>query len=501
MNTSLKALAFYALCPFLFFTACQSSSEEESFEASWEDLPVSSESEEAVAEFTKGLEMVDAGFSPDAYKHFEAALEKDPNLVSAHVYAAWFAPSSTGFGKHLKAMNAKKESANEAEQQLIRMTNGLANGDYGEQHQAGLKLVELYPESARAHAYLGFVLEGVDKDAEAREEYKKAVELAPDWVGGHSYLVNSYMFEDPIDMSAAQSHANKMVELKPEMASCHILLGDTYRAQQNLGDALAAYQKAAQLEPDNEVAYSKAGHAHTYMGNFDAARASFKKAMEVAENPTPSINFTAFTYLYDGDYDGAKNYINDAAGKLSELGVSSDAMAGARMALLNIRSTMAMHHGDAGLLNELNAQRDEAGKALAATVETESAEAFMAADKAYWEGIALVMAGDYEGTLAKAEENKQALESINDPTKLRAYNFLLGYLGMHEEDYDNAIAHFEQTDQDNMYNRYMLAMANEKAGNMDKAMALYEEIANYNFNNVGYALVRNEVKNKVDTAP
>ena len=42
-------------------------------------------------------------------------------------------------------------------------------------------------------------------------------------------------------------------------------------------------------------------------------------------------------------------------------------------------------------------------------------------------------------------------------------------------------------------------MANEAAGNKDKATALYKEVAAYNFNDVGNALVRNEVKKKLGT--
>ena len=91
---------------------------------------------------------------------------------------------------------------------------------------------------------------------------------------------------------------------------------------------------------------------------------------------------------------------------------------------------------------------------------------------------------------------KKALEALNDPRKLEDYNFLLGYLGMQTEDYDNAIAHFEQTNPVNIYNKYMLALAHEKAGHGDEAMALYKEISDYNFNDVGYALVRNEVRRK-----
>jgi hypothetical protein len=39
-------------------------------------------------------------------------------------------------------------------------------------------------------------------------------------------------------------------------------------------------------------------------------------------------------------------------------------------------------------------------------------------------------------------------------------------------------------------------MANEAAGNKDKAALLYKEVASYNFNDIGNALVRAEVKKK-----
>lgn len=44
----------------------------------------------------------------------------------------------------------------------------------------------------------------------------------------------------------------------------------------------------------------------------------------------------------------------------------------------------------------------------------------------------------------------------------------------------------------------MLAKANKAAGNKDKAMAEYKEVAAYNFNDIRNALVRSEVKKKIN---
>ena len=73
----------------------------------------------------------------------------------------------------------------------------------------------------------------------------------------------------------------------------------------------------------------------------------------------------------------------------------------------------------------------------------------------------------------------------------------MGYICMKEKKYADAVSHFEKANPNDIYNKYWLAMANEAAGNKDKAMSLFKEVAAYNFNDVGNALVRNEVKKKV----
>jgi hypothetical protein len=68
---------------------------------------------------------------------------------------------------------------------------------------------------------------------------------------------------------------------------------------------------------------------------------------------------------------------------------------------------------------------------------------------------------------------------------------------MKQKNYKDAITHFENGNPNAiMYVKYCLAMANEMAGNKDKANAMYKEIAVYNFNDLGYALIRNDAKKK-----
>ncbi len=68
---------------------------------------------------------------------------------------------------------------------------------------------------------------------------------------------------------------------------------------------------------------------------------------------------------------------------------------------------------------------------------------------------------------------------------------------MKQNDFADAIMHFLKGDLYNIYNKYWLAKANEAAGNKDQAATSYKEVAAYNFNDIGNALVGNEVKKKL----
>ena len=491
---------FIALVAFsgVLFTGCQPAQENSSPE--WAELPVSSENAEALKDYYAGLEVSDIGLAADAYEYFSSAVEKDPSFVSAQVYKAWFSPSAKEFGDNVRILNTLTEGANETEAQLIKMTSAFASGDYDQQYEAAKAIVELNPDVARAHVIMGTTFDGNNQYADGRTHYQKAIELAPLWTGGHAQLMNSYMFNDPRDFAKAEESGLKMVEIAPDNARAHTNLGDCYRAQKDLNKALGSYQQASRVDPEDNVAYLKVGHVQSLLGQYDEARESYAQGAEFSPNPMGAMGFSAFTYLYAGDYEGAVSALEDDAANLAAKGVPSNSLTDAKMTCTFFGAMMAFHHGDTEYFAECIARRKPLSVEQAQNVGTPEARAYFDAEMAYWEGLLLAMNNDYDGTLAKAEENMAILEKINDPTKLQNYNFLLGYLGMQNEDYDNAIAHFEQTNQTNMYNKYWLARANEAAGNSDEAIKLYSEIADYNFNNIGYALVRNEVREKIPSS-
>jgi tetratricopeptide (TPR) repeat protein len=107
--------------------------------------------------------------------------------------------------------------------------------------------------------------------------------------------------------------------------------------------------------------------------------------------------------------------------------------------------------------------------------------------------------GNYDAAKLKSGEIKASLASVKDPNKLDQYEFALGFIAMKQKNYSEAVTHFGKTLQSSVYSKYWNAMANEAAGNTKKANSLFKEVSTYNFNDIGYALIRSEVLKKVAT--
>ena len=313
-------------------------------------------------------------------------------------------------------------------------------------------------------------------------------------------MVNSYIFVAPKDFKKAEENALKLVELAPASSGAEIALGDCYRALNDFEKARDAYAKAISLDPTASEPYYKKGHVESFLGNFDDARKSYAEAATHDETKSPSMMNSGFTYLYADDYKAALKYMSDQMATLVASGESQNNINSDKQNCLIMNANIAMHHDDKDALTDIVAKLNPISAQTAADIGTNEATIQQKANMLYWQSGLASISGNFEDAKAKAEEMKTTLSPLNDPNKHNDYEFALGFMCMKQKNYAEAISHFEKNRQDNIYNAYWLAMANEAAGNKDKATAILNSITNYNFNYVGYALIRNEVKKKLGTS-
>ena len=451
-------------------------------------------SNEAKSYFSQGLKYNDLGDSRRAREAFQKATEQDPKLAVAYIYRANNAVTPQEFAENLKKAKENLSTASDWEKLFYDFTETFLTDDFNKRLASAQKMVAMFPDMARSYVYLGEAYGNRKDFVQARQNYEKAISADPTWPMGYIALANSYLFEEPRDFKKVEENANKLITLSPT-ASAYILLGDAYRAQNNLQKARDNYSKAVEMDMESPAGFYKRGHANTYLGDYENARTDYEQAGKLDIIPAFAKQYIAFTYLYQDDPKKALEVLMDEAEQMNQAG--DDKATSAKFELLNIAAQIAFHINDAQSLQAIVESAGPLSEEIGNSIATEEAKRSLKADQLYWKGILKTMSNDFMDAATKANEMKTVLEPIQNPRKLEGYEELMGHISYQQKDYKTAIDHFEKTNMQNVYDKYWLAKAYEAAGKEEKAAAIYKELANYNFNNVGYALVRNEVKKKM----
>jgi len=464
------------------------------------EIPITTQSEEALADFLKGQEAMDLGEYLEANTLFENAVKKDSNFAYAYLNIANSAASWEEFKTNMDLASANVDGISEGERILIEINNTYLNNDTEMRLKLANELVEKYPKSQRVWVSLAVIQIERNEHEAARVSLNKAVKLDPRFHLPYSYLGSSYIFYEPKDFSKAITYMQKVVELKPEKDTPHVGLGDAYRANQELDKAREAYTDAAAINPTKAVAFLKKGHINSFLGNFDEARSDYQQALKVAKDQQKATyaNYESFTYLYEEDSKSAIQSLQKILDTIEDLGIPKHQLNGARVFTLNNQATIALHHG---MFEKANICLKHLNKLMMEQAEVVGTPEIIRNQKAnilLWEGLLATHQGDFKAAVNKAEENAKLLEPDNNPRKLEGYHNLMGLIHLKQKKYEKAIEHYKKADLTLIYTKYHLGLAFEGAGNLKKAKEIFKEVATYNFNDVGYALVRNEATNRME---
>ena len=206
-----------------------------------QNLPVTTTSEAARAEYDKGMTAVYNTNWPASRPHFAAAVAADPNFGMAHL---WHAMASDDDRAGHMAM-ASKAKVTPAEADLIASVQARMNGE----PKAELALV------------------------------RKVANQYPKDLGLQMWLANAYMQND--DAAAALAVAQAAVALDPTFAPWYNVIGYT---QMELGnDAAAEEAMKAQIKyaPQEPNPYDSYGEFLLEAGRLEEAKVQYDKAIAV----------------------------------------------------------------------------------------------------------------------------------------------------------------------------------------------------------------------------
>lgn len=116
----------------------------------------------------------------------------------------------------------------------------------------------------------------------ARDCFRRAIEIHPDFVEGHN---NLGLAETELGNGAiAIRHFQKAIEQNPELAASYTNLGYVYYLQRNFSRAIAMYEQALQRAPESSVAWTNLGNAYFKLGNLEQARNAWGRAVSLDPN-------------------------------------------------------------------------------------------------------------------------------------------------------------------------------------------------------------------------
>jgi tetratricopeptide (TPR) repeat protein len=463
------------------------------------EIPMTTASEEAKARMREGLEAGDLGRGEEAREAFAAAVAADPEFAMGYLQKSWWATSYSEFVENLNKAVEYASSASEPEQALIASTKKAFENDLDGMLAESKRVAELVPDSPRAWLRVANSYSARGDYAEERSTVGKIIAMAPDFAPAYAVAANSYLFNEPRDFSKAESYVEKLLELTPEEQNSHDLMGDVHRAQGDLQAALEDYTRAAELAPENGSPLQQRGHVNSFLGNYDGARADYDAAMELVE-PQVAANFGIFRALvsvHEGDPEAAVSEFEERISAID--GMSLDDPYTPKIQYLGNITMIAAHNGMFDVAEEAIERAHELRMQRLEATGAEEDRGDQEATVSLQQGMVAALQGDVEMAKAKVEEYRMLVADNADPRKEEPAEAILGLAALQADDYFSAIEHFEKADPGNPYIKYHLGLAYESSGNAERASEIFADLAVYNFNGVGYALIRADALAKAAT--
>ncbi len=436
-------------------------------------VPISTTSTEARADYIKGRALQENLRAHDSREYMRRALAKDPNFALAHLNLANTAPTAKEFFEHLGHATKLAAKASPGERMMIEGAQAGANGDPAKQLELYQRLTAEYPQDERAHFLLGGSYFGSQDYDQAITSYQRATTIAPDYAP--AYNIIGYAYRTVQRYGEAERAFQKYVELIPDDPNPYDSYAELLMKMGRFDESIAQYRKALEQNPQFAPSYIGISSNLMFQGKYDASRAEAKKLHDGARNDgekrAAMFQATA-AYVEEGKFDLAlaelhKQYalgagINDAA-----------AMAGDATFMGNV-------------LLETGKPKEALKKFEQAVGLTEasqlSREVKANARRLHRYNVARVAIAT--GDLAKARTAGTAFlkesEASGNRFQIRLGHEVAGMISLAEKNYDAALSHLGEANQQDPYNLYRMGLAHEGKGEAAKAREMFKTAAEFN---------------------
>jgi serine/threonine-protein kinase len=161
---------------------------------------------------------------------------------------------------------------------------------------AAMRALEL--DDSLAGAYVALGKSGADN---AEQEFRRAIELNPNYAEAHDALCVSLTYQKRFDDALAE--CKKAQDLDPSSSIVTTDLGVAYAFARRPDEAIEMFRRAHEMDPNLFVPLGYLGFAQTLKGQYTEAIATFRKAIEVSDGSPNAKSHLAYALARAGQRD------------------------------------------------------------------------------------------------------------------------------------------------------------------------------------------------------
>jgi len=456
-------------------------------------IPITTASEEARRNFLQGRDLAEKLQGQESLKYFETAIAQDPGFALAYLNFSFNQPTAKGFFEQLEKAVALADKAAEGERLQILGFEAGVNGDPAKQKEYYQKLAAAFPEDERAHNLLGGYYFGQQEFELAIAGYEKANAIAPDFSPPYNQL--GYAYRSLEKYTDAENAFKKYIELIPSDPNPYDSYAELLLKIGRFDASIAQYQKALTFNPNFVASHIGIATDYCLKNQHEQARAQLQMLYDIARDDGErrgALFAKTVTYVDEGNMAMALQEL-DKQFALGEKINDAPAMAGDL-------GTMGAILQEAGRYDEALEKFEESLKRTEGS--NLSDEIKENARRGYLNNSARValLKKDPAGAKARSAEFLARAEAAKNTFQIWLAHELAGMIAFEEKAFDQAIEHFQKSNQQNPYIFYRLALAYEGKGEMEKAKEACAKAAGFNsLNNLNYAFMRKRAEQKLAT--
>nr|ART35743.1 B71 [uncultured bacterium] len=248
-----------------------------------------------------------------AIEQFKAAAERDPRFALAYAgLADCYAIASTYTGERssetlpLAKTNALRAIELDGSLAEPHATLGMLNHfawHFTESEVEFKRAIELNPNYPTAHHWYSRLLRSLKRSDEAWTEIKKASEVDP-----LSLVIINNIAEQEIergDLNSAAAECRRIIELDPNFWAGHQTMAIVFAKQERYSEALAEAQKGLDLSHRSNSSLASLAHVYGRLGKRSEAEAAIKELQERYAKREADGRDLAVAYTGLGDRDQA----------------------------------------------------------------------------------------------------------------------------------------------------------------------------------------------------